>query len=60
MMAFLSFARLVKSEISNMFHMNIKEQLDDSNFWAPITWQYPVIQRSIVYSMFWLTEVNSH
>lgn len=38
-MAFVTFAKLVRSEISNTFHMNMKEQLDDSNFWAPITWQ---------------------
>lgn len=38
-MAFLTFAKLVRSEISNTFHMNMEEQLEDNNFWAPITWQ---------------------
>lgn len=38
-MAFVTFAKLVRPEISNTFHMNMKEQLDDSNFWEPITWQ---------------------
>lgn len=38
-MAFVTFAKLVRPEFCNTFHMNMKEQLDDSNFWAPITRQ---------------------